>query len=309
MLKKLKTDFVNYLYRDFIGAFTYELGLIKLTDERKLTDKNLINQVQWVKGCPKTSWFADPFIYKITDTEIYIFAEEWIYSLGRGILSLVVVDKASYQYIRHKELLRLDTHLSWPYIIRENGKIFVVPENNESGKTRQYCYDELKEELVFDKVLADMPFVDPIFYTQDKQNYCSASFGVDLDNCFVYETNQDRIVQNDTAREVVFPEKIARAAGDYFDYKGKRYRANQIGNYFYGEGVVLFEQQKSGRLQEVVRFFHPKGGFRSYGIHTFNLYDNYIVIDGSQVPSLKGKIAFFILVALWKGKKLFNSKS
>ncbi len=306
MLDNLKNRIINYLYRHYIGGFSYELGLIKLTDESSLTDKKLINQVQWIKGCPKTSWFADPFLYKITDTEIYIFAEEYIYDLGRGVLSLVVVDKANYQYIRHKEILRLDTHLSWPYIIREDDKIFVVPENYQSGKSTQYRYDELKEELVFDKVLADMPFVDPIFYQHNGQHYCSASFGMDLANCLVYKTNEERIVQNNSARKVVYPEKIARAAGDYFDYKGKRYRAKQIGNYCYGEGVVLFEEQQDGKLKECVRFFHPKGLLRSYGIHTFNLCNGYVVIDGSRVPTLKGRIAFFILVTLWKVKKLFS---
>ncbi len=303
MLKKLKTDLVNYLYKDFIGAFTYELGLIKLTDKSNLTDKNLIKEVQWVKGCPDTSWFADPFIYKTTETEIYIFAEEWIYSLGRGVISLVVIDKETFRYIRHKELLRLDTHLSWPYIIRENGKVFVVPENKDSGKAIQYYYNEDKEELIFDKMLADLPFVDPIFYQQNEQYYCSASFGIDLDNCLIYECNQERIVQNDTGKQIIYPEKIARAAGDYFVYKGKNYRANQIGNYCYGEGIVLFEEQKNGELEEVVRFYHPKGLLRSYGVHTFNLYDNYIVIDGSQIPTKKGRITFFILVVFWKIKK------
>ncbi len=306
MLKKQKTKFVDTLYKKYIGAFCYELGLIKLTENDSPTDKNLMKQVKWVKGCPKTSWFADPFIYKITEQEIYIFAEEWIYSLGRGVLSLVVVDKENFTYIRHKEILRLETHLSWPYIIREGDKVFVIPENNESGQCSQYRYDEEKEELIFDKVIANIPFVDPIFFQRANKYFCSASMGMDLDQCFIYETDEQRKVQGTAIKKASYPEKIARAAGDYFNYRGKRYRANQIGNFCYGEGVILFEEKEEGSLQEIVRFFHPKGLLRSYGIHTFNLHEDYVVIDGSRVPTVKGRIAFFMLVTLWKIKKLFS---
>lgn len=278
MFKALKDRYFNYL-----NGFHYELGLVKIDKATKLCSEEIVNQIVWVKGCPKTSWFADPFIYKVTDSEIHIFVEEWPYSLGRGVISLVVVDKASFHYKRHKELLRLETHLSWPFIVREGEQTYVIPENSASGQIKRYIYDDEQESLTFDRLVADEPFMDPVFFKKGTEAFCLSSIPCDIrDTLHLFKENPNASEEDlyvDTGNIIKFELDLARAAGGLFSYKGNVYKPNQIGIENYGEGIILFKQTGDSSYEEVVRLY-PKDKKHAFGIHTFNVFEDYLVVDG-----------------------------
>ncbi len=277
MLQKLKEKYFNYL-----NGFRYELGLIKINHDTDLLDPQIIDNVVWVKGYPKTSWFADPFIYKVTDTEIHILAEEWIYSLGRGVISLVVVNKANYLYLRHKELLRLDTHLSWPFIIRKEGKTYVIPENSASGQSRRYIYDDKQEKLIFDQVIAKAPFIDPVFFEENGSLRCLMLLSQDPDieeNSHLYGAIDSKSEYQALNKVLKFNYGLSRAAGDFFKVQGKIYKPQQVGGKNYGEGVAIFEWNREDSFKEVHRIY-PKDKRHCYGVHSFNSHDGYLVLDG-----------------------------
>lgn len=61
-------------------------------------------QVDWVK-MPKDRWFADPFIFDVTDEEIFLFVEDFPYKTKKGVISLLHIDRKSMEIISRKVLL------------------------------------------------------------------------------------------------------------------------------------------------------------------------------------------------------------
>ncbi len=89
---------------------------------------------------PKDRWFADPFLLDVTDEEIIILAEEYEHKLAKGRLAKLIIDKKSYKLKSYKIILELPTHLSFPIYYRKDDKIYIYPENSESGKCTLYLY-------------------------------------------------------------------------------------------------------------------------------------------------------------------------
>lgn len=98
--------------------------------------------IHWVKKQFKDRWFADPFILDVTDSDIIILAEEYCYKIRRGRIARVVIDRKTYEEKDFEIILDLPTHLSFPFIIRQNGKVYVMPENSASGCSTIYEYDD-----------------------------------------------------------------------------------------------------------------------------------------------------------------------
>lgn len=84
------------------------------------------------------------------------------------MVKLTVCTK-TFQLVRRKKILSIKSHLSYPYILRWNDKVYILPENIASDKLKLYCYDEVREECIYVKTLLDMPVSDPnIVYENGK---------------------------------------------------------------------------------------------------------------------------------------------
>ena len=123
-----------------------------------LKDQKL--SVNWMKHGYKTCGFADPFLYNVTDTIFEVFAEEINFYRKNACLVRLVVDRQTKVLLERKPILKLDTHLSYPFIIRNKEGVFVIPENVASGKLNIYKYDEQKNCLIFQRVLIELPLAD-----------------------------------------------------------------------------------------------------------------------------------------------------
>lgn len=253
----------------------YHVGIIAWEDLNYELSPNLSNKVNWVKNAPKTSWYADPFIFKVTDNEIHLFVEEKPYVSDKGVLTLLVIDRRSYRYLRSKVILQLSTHLSFPYIMEIGGNTYVIPENYQSGKSISYLYDEVKEELVFHKVLIEEPLTDAIYFEKKGQMHTLATR---IENC-----NGNvccHYIDGKLYEEILFPDDSARSAGHLFELDGKVYRPNQDCNGSYGRGVVLYELNETFEHKEKLRIF-PSSKRYNMKFHTFNVGSKgYIAVDG-----------------------------
>ena len=117
----------------------WELGLIHDGLDGAFSDKQLI--VDWIENPFKDRWFADPFILDVTEEYVYILAEEYSFSERKGRIAKLWVNRKSMVIERFKILLETSTHLSFPSILRKNGKIYVYPESAYSGRLDLYQYE------------------------------------------------------------------------------------------------------------------------------------------------------------------------
>ena len=93
--------------------------------------------VEWLR-MPKDAWFADPFILEVSDDEIQVLVEEKRIGSNKGVITLLKIDRQSMELKSKKVVLEKEYHLSFPCILRKDGKIYIYPESACSGKLDIY---------------------------------------------------------------------------------------------------------------------------------------------------------------------------
>lgn len=245
---------------------------------------SLINQeIIWVKrGKYTNKWFADPFILDYNSEIINVLVEEYDYSINRGRIAKISIDRNNYTIISCTILLDLQTHLSFPVIYRQGEIVYVCPENYESGSFNKYIYNTKEDKLVFHKKICDGKLTDTIIYEIKGEYYLFTTYhpnanGKDL---IILKSNHfdGPYIHYQTLH---FDENIARNAGFFFKYKDSIYRPAQESNVSYGHGlsIQLLEMDNGNFVFKEVKRFHSPNWKYPNGIHTYNEYNGMGIID------------------------------
>lgn len=245
---------------------------------------------------PSDRWWADPFILDVTENNIILLVEEYQYKRKRGTIAKLVIEKKTLEIKSDEEILVLDTHLSFPAILRKD-QIYIYPENSKGGYLKLYRYDQNENKLVDNDIICNEPLTDaiytevlgePIIVSTKEPNPNGKVLG------FYFPQDKDKgLIGNkyQIKEEFVFDEKIARNAGDWFENNGKIYRPAQECNVEYGHSTYIQEVTKdiNGKLQfKNIRKLCSNDKKFQRGLHTFNIYKGLTVIDvkGYRYPKL-----------------------
>lgn len=261
------------------SAETWDIGFIQNSLDEILQGNEI--EVRWMKHKLKDSWFADPFIMDIDDKEIHVLAEEFYKPINRGRIARLIIDRNTLE-LKHKDVvLEQPTHLSFPAIIRQDGKIYIYPENGESKELNLYQYIPESNECIKVETILSEAVADAVITEIDDKKYlfCTKQPNPNGNVLNVYQKDSSGLFQ--PREEYTFEEHVARMAGDFFTYNGKLYRPTQECNIQYGHAVTLQEvTEENGKFhfQEVRRMYsvHPR---LTVGMHTFNMYKGLIVTD------------------------------
>lgn len=275
----------------------WNLGFIEEGLEDAL--KNKSPKIHWVKKRINDRWFADPFILDVTENEIIILAEEYCYDVRRGRIARVVIDCKTYEEKNFEIILDLPTHLSFPFIIRQNDKVYLVPENSASGYSTVYEYDDASRKLTPLHYLAEESFADATIFEMDGKSYLCTTMLPDTNSTSVkiYSFDKENLKVVDRIATVEFPIVCGRNAGEVFSVDGQLYRPAQDCTLRYGHGVILQKMMvKDGEWKfEDVNSLYPCTFNYNQGMHTFNNYKGLIVIDarGYRNPVMGRILTFF----------------
>lgn len=288
-----------------LGAKYWELGFIQDGLDSVMGDKTI--HVEWIKS-PKDSWYADPFILEVTDDEIQVFVEEMLEKENKGVISLLKIDRHNWETRSKKIVLELPTHISFPCILRENGKIYIYPENACGGRLDMYEYDPITETTNYFKTICDDEVWDSCITDRfgEKMVFTAAHDDTILD-IYKWDEVSARFLP---WKQVHSDNKNSRMGGQLFEYKGDVYypaqdcnrnygSAIQIKKINYSDGVFSFETVKR------ITSTHPK---MELGLHTLNEYKGIVVIDvyGYRYP-IVGKVIDrmmrFIKAGHWNNPK------
>ena len=265
--------------KSIIHRLIYEqrwtLGFI----EQSLSD--IVNkkpyEVHYVLSMPSDCWFADPFILDYDDCVIQVLVEEYNYRIRRGRIAKLVINRSNYELLSHRIILDLPSHLSFPFIYRNNGTVYVCPENSASGSWTMYEYDKNSESLKIVKTLVKEPLTDAIItdYFIDTLAFATCLPTPNGNILQLYKEDGNLDV------EITFPSNIARNAGAWFKVGDDIYRPAQDCDEDYGRGVIIQKVTRKDRSFsfENVRRIESDNPKYTTGCHTFNSYKNLIVID------------------------------
>lgn len=266
----IKENLHNYVYEQL-----WTLGFIEGPVSDIIEGKPY--EIHYVKGMPHDRWFADPFILDYNEQTIQVLVEEYCYKLRRGRIARLSFDRSSYRLLSYKIILDLPTHLSFPFIERKNGKVYISPENSASGCWSKYEYDVETDQLKKVQVIAQQPLTDAIktdIFGEDLifSTYIPTQNGSVLT---VYDANGEK------KQDIGFQTKIARNAGDWFKLGDNVYRPAQDCNGGYGCAVIIqhvCKELNQYSFADVRRIESTNPKFTT-GCHTFNNYKELIVVD------------------------------
>lgn len=240
--------------------------------------------VQWMNHPYKDRWYADPFILEVRNDEIIVFVEECSINNSKGIICELVLDRSSCRLKQRFVLLELDTHLSYPAIYRENGKVYVCPENSAAGKLNIYEYDKENHRLVNPVCILDEPVADAtILHFDDECYYLIATKVPDTqERAYLYKSDNLFGPYRQTLSEPVqLSRSCSRPGGAWIKVAGKLYRSSQNCIQNYGASLNIMEVDFNGiKFNEKILFsLKPVSRRYNIGLHTLNFNDGICVID------------------------------
>ena len=234
-------------------------------------------------GC----FWADPFQIKV-DGRFYIFFEEYVNSAGRAHISVVEVNRNGIVN-GPTEVLKLDCHLSYPFVFAWQGDYYMIPETGERNVVELYRATSFPFEWEPEKVLleANHPLDATLIEVNGMWwmfvNIQEEGVAVNWDELHLYYSESPLGPWKPHARNpVVSDVRSARPAGRLFWSKDVLFRPSQDSSLRYGYATtinrVIDLSPTAYKEAEVLKIL-PDWDKDIIGVHTVNLFNEMTVID------------------------------
>ncbi|MGH9393112.1 MAG: glucosamine inositolphosphorylceramide transferase family protein [Terriglobales bacterium] len=248
-------------------------------------------RVRWLPHPGRGGFYADPFGH-VTERGLTIYCELWQARAGRG--HLVALDAAG---SGPQPLLGMpaEVHLSYPYLIEEEGELYCVPEAWESGEIALFRRTPA-ERPHWDFVatlVPDFAGVDPTIFRHGGQWWLAATNQATDPHANLHLWHAPALRGPWTphaANPVKRDPGSSRPAGTPFAAGGSLYRPAQDCSATYGGAVVI---QRVTRLtpsefaEQTVARIAPRPEWRwSHGLHTLAGVGNITLMDAKRVTFL-----------------------
>lgn len=253
------------------------------------------DSVRYVKN-PNKDDFADPFILDVTENEIHVLVEDIPRGKQKGVISLLKIDRHNMNVLSRKVIIDIPTHLSFPCILRQDGRVFIYPESAYSGRLDMYEYHPDTETATFFKTICEDVVWDSCITEKfgEKMLFTAAHNDLILD-IYKWDDSKDRFLP---WKQVLSNNRNMRMGGQLFEYKGGVYYPAQDSNSGYGSAIQMKKLdyangEFAAKTMKRITSPHPK---MNLGLHTLNEYKGIVVVDvcGYRYPLL-GKFCHKIL--------------
>jgi len=228
-------------------------------------------------------FYADPFIL-IKNSKIYLFFERYSYFLKCGFIDFIIINTDTFSILRHeKNIIKSNKHLSFPYILEDEGKIVIIPECQEKELKMYEINDKI--EVISNKYIYKTGFVDSVVIKKDGIYYLFTTKVKKYNDCDLHIFYSKNLNESEWTEHPKSPVNTgfygSRMAGNLFHENGKIFRPGQISKNTYGDGICVYEVEKLSinEYKEALKYeiFGESIGFD--GIHTFSSNGKYIAID------------------------------
>jgi len=236
---------------------------------------------------PVDHFWADPFQIKV-DGRHYIFFEDYVNAAGRAHIAVVEVDRNGI-VSGPTEVLKLDCHLSYPFVFEWQGDYYMIPETGERNVVELYRAHSFPFDWQPEKVLLearsplDATLVEAEGMWWMFVNIQEDGVAVNWDELHLYYAESPLGPWQPHARNpVVSNVRSARPAGRLFWSKDVLYRPSQDSSLRYGYATTISritELSTTTYTETEVLKILPDWDTDIIGVHTVNLLDEMTVID------------------------------
>jgi hypothetical protein len=285
----MKNGYSKYFDKLFYKNWT--IGICRADIKDIIAKKHFDPDITWLFSNSYSKYYADPFLIKSDDGKLKILHEEFPYDTDYGVLSLVTLDQ-NFKPKSYKTLLDTKSHISYPFYFIENKKTYIFPESGQSGKLSCYVYDPVNETMNFLKDIIDLPLRDSTILKKDNKYWIFGTTGTTATGYELYVFYAESLLgpyQPHRNNPVKLGLNGNRPAGNFIEVDGVVYRPTQNCQNFYGESITINKvtelNEKNISEQPYMDIVINKRNKNNTGIrsiHTINVVDNYIVVDGRQ---------------------------
>jgi hypothetical protein len=271
-----------------VRASAWHVGIVQSSPLQVAVATHLPS-VEWLPlpSRPR-SYLADPFPLE-RDGRRYVMCEEYDYLARRGVISFVALDEHG-DWSAPKRVIERPHHMSYPFLIEDDGRVYCVPETYEARKVSLYVADSFPEIWHEEAVLLeDFAAVDStivrhggrwwLFCTNYDEGDCTSLWifhSLELRGPWLPHDNNP--VKTDVTS--------ARCAGPFFREGTVLYRPAQDCSDRYGARVMIHRVVTlSARAfrEELVTVLEPDhAGPYPSGFHTIGGCNGWAVVDGNR---------------------------
>jgi hypothetical protein len=244
------------------------------------------NEFKYLVPPPDRFW-ADPFSMR-AGGKYYIFFEDYVNSVGRAHISVIEVDRNGI-VSGPTEVLKMDCHLSYPFVFEWRGDYYMIPETGAKNVVGLYRSASFPFDWKLERVLLEAKH--PLDATVMEVNGTWWMFVniqedgvlVNWDELHLYYADSLFGPWKPHARNpVVSDVRSARPGGRLFWANDVLYRPSQDSSERYGYATVLNQVTSLSPSEysevEVARIL-PDWDRDVRGVHTLNVSDELTVID------------------------------
>ncbi|WP_298480326.1 hypothetical protein [uncultured Maribacter sp.] len=283
LLKKFYSMLSNFFLKKRNYCFTIFVGKGNAMKLSKLDEKPIFPD--------KGEFWADPFIFPYNSNN-YIFFENFSYKTKKGKISCGIIKNN--KIINKTDVLELNTHLSYPYIFKENGDIFLMPENTEKGGLHIYkCIEFPNKWELYSSCFKGERIADASFF-KDKNNQKwlflnkGSTENVPLENeLYIYKIDSLKFntIISHKENPVLIDSRVARNAGATFNFQNKVYRPSQANiEGIYGKHINInkIEILNIDEYKErIVKMFEPNIEKGFIAMHHLHQIENIFAYDAA----------------------------
>ncbi len=237
----------------------------------------------------KDRFWADPFpLYN--NGRYFIFFEELDFKSDKGHISFLELDEQG-DVIKIEKIIERPYHMSYPFLLDWNKELYMVPETSGNKTIEVYKCTQFpnKWEFVMN-LMKNISAKDTTLFYHNDLWWLFTSIKSEHGNCselhLFYSTDfLSNEWINHPQNPIVSDVRYERGAGSIFINNGKLYRPSQDCSGTYGRAVNFNEivTLNTEDYKEIMTSrIEPFWDNTLIGTHTFNLAENFVVVDALQ---------------------------
>ncbi|MDF0496766.1 glucosamine inositolphosphorylceramide transferase family protein [Bradyrhizobium yuanmingense] len=250
-----------------------------------------LSGLSWnVLGDPGNHFYADPFP-ATWQGRTFAFFEDLDHRVGKGIISAIEFGDAG-PVGEVMPVLEESCHLSYPFVIEDDGELWMIPESSTRGDVALYKCTRFPDKWErYATLLSGLELAD---VTITRHNGLYYLFGAWRDGTGGYSDSlaiyyADRLVGPwlpHASNPVLIDRASTRPAGNFVTLDGRLWRPVQDCTDGYGAALALAEvvELSPTAFKQVVRHtLKPGPAWPGRKLHTLNRCGRLELIDGSRV--------------------------
>jgi len=234
--------------------------------------------------------YADPFLLE-EEGATHLFFEDLDKSRGKGIISHSRLSSDG-TLSRPTPVLERPYHLSYPFVFRWDGQIYMLPETGHNRTIELYRCRTFPDSWTLENVLLEgCRATDPTLHRSDDGRWWMFAAVDELgEGCpalfLFHATTPLGPWRPHPQNPVQIDQRHTRPAGRLFHREGRLLRPAQDGSSRYGGGLYLMEvlELAEGSYQErPFKWFGPEWLNGNICLHHLDATDRFEVIDGMRL--------------------------